>query len=109
MLSCSVDIMGSDRLSDPHVNQLKTSCKGKRTRRWKRSGATPYVCLLGLTKPRGLCASSLTSIAGLLKSNSAVEKATDRRRTTVAMKLADEQRKARADLAGQRIREASPT
>ena len=38
--------------------------------------------------------------------DSAVEKATDRGRTAVAMKLADEQRKARADLAGQRIREA---
>jgi hypothetical protein len=38
--------------------------------------------------------------------DSAVEKAADRGRTTVAMKLADEQRKARADLAGQRIREA---
>ena len=38
--------------------------------------------------------------------DTAVEKATDRGRTAVAMKLADEQRKARADLAGQRIREA---
>ena len=38
--------------------------------------------------------------------DSAVEKATDRGRTTVAMKVADEQRKARADLAGQRIKEA---
>src|SRR5215468_7637363 len=38
--------------------------------------------------------------------DSAVEKATDRGRTAVAMKLADEQRKARADLAGQRIKEA---
>jgi hypothetical protein len=38
--------------------------------------------------------------------DSAVEKATDRGRTAVAMKLADEQRKARADLSGQRIREA---
>jgi hypothetical protein len=38
--------------------------------------------------------------------DSAVEKATDRGRTAVAMKLADEQRKALADLAGQRIREA---
>ena len=39
--------------------------------------------------------------------DSAVEKATDRGRTAVAMKLADEQRKARADhLAGQQIREA---
>src|SRR5215831_19530402 len=38
--------------------------------------------------------------------DSAVEKATDRGRTVVAMKLADEQRKARGDLAGQRIREA---
>src|SRR5215831_9564153 len=36
--------------------------------------------------------------------DSAVEKATDRGRTAVAMKLADEQRKARADLAGQRTR-----
>jgi hypothetical protein len=35
-----------------------------------------------------------------------VEKATDRCRTAVAMKLADEQRKVRADLAGQRIKEA---
>ena len=38
--------------------------------------------------------------------DSAVEKATDRGRTAVAMKLADEQRKARADLAGQRTKEA---
>jgi uncharacterized coiled-coil protein SlyX len=38
--------------------------------------------------------------------DTAVEKATDRGRSAVAMKLADEQRKARADLAGQRIREA---
>src|SRR5215468_4660665 len=38
--------------------------------------------------------------------DSAVEKATDRGRTAVAMKLADEQRKARGDLVGQRIREA---
>jgi len=38
--------------------------------------------------------------------DSAVEKATDRGRAAVAMKLADEQRKARADLAGQRIKEA---
>ena len=38
--------------------------------------------------------------------DTAVEKATDRGRTAVAMKLADEQRKARADLAGQRIKEA---
>jgi hypothetical protein len=38
--------------------------------------------------------------------DSAVEKATDRGRSAVAMKLADDQRKARADLAGQRIKGA---
>src|SRR5215831_17721929 len=50
--------------------------------------------------------SSLTSIAGLLKSI----RPSRRRQTAAAplwqMKLAEEQRKARADLAGQRIREA---
>ena len=42
----------------------------------------------------------------IVQIDSAVEKATDRGRTAVAMKLADEQRKARADLASQRIKEA---
>ena len=38
--------------------------------------------------------------------DSAIEKATTSGRTTSAMKLAEEQRRNRADLAGQRIREA---
>jgi hypothetical protein len=38
--------------------------------------------------------------------DSAIETATQRGRTSAAMKLADEQRKSRAELAGQRIREA---